>query len=345
MVRATISADIVSSTSLSVEELTLLQSKIRRFLDELSEKSQGKNWGRLFKGDSVEIFLHDPHEALRVALLLKTLVKKTFSWGKETNVRRELFRKYGIRLAIGIGEMRIANQKQDVLDGDAIYYSGRLLEKQKQSGNDRLLINSSMCFGYKDNAVDEYVSVVLDFWGYWWAALMITVMHFVIDGLKSVCKNLKGAFFIDQLLHLAVIVATVIIYNNVCEIALPAWLPETKVLLWIVAFVFCLRPANFFIQNIFKEAKITVPANGEENQSLPNAGHVIGDVERMLTLVFVMLGQYEAIGFLLAAKSLLRFRETDTVKSEYVLVGTLLSFGIAILVGVIVKYSFNSCNS
>ena len=182
-------------------------------------------------------------------------------------------------------------------------------------------------------------------WGYWWAALMIAVMHFVIDGLKSVCKNLKGAFFIDQLLHLAVIVAAVCLYNKVSTIELPNWLPKTKVLLWIVAFVFCLRPANFFIQNIFKEAKITVPANGEENQSLPNAGHVIGDVERMLTLVFVMLGQYEAIGFLLAAKSLLRFRETDTVKSEYVLVGTLLSFGIAILVGVIVKYSFNSCNS
>ena len=179
-------------------------------------------------------------------------------------------------------------------------------------------------------------------WGYWWAALMIAVLHLIIDGLKSVCKNVKGAFFIDQLLHLAVIVMAVVIYNNVCEVALPAWLPETKVLLWIVAFVFCLRPANFFIQNIFKEAKIMVPTNGEENQSLPNAGHVIGNVERMLTLVFVMLGQYEAIGFLLAAKSLLRFRETDTVKSEYVLVGTLLSFGIAILVGVAVKLLIKS---
>ena len=179
-------------------------------------------------------------------------------------------------------------------------------------------------------------------WGYWWMALMIAVLHFVIDGLKSICKNIKGAFFFDQLLHLAVIVAAVVIYNNVCEVALPAWLPETKVLLWIVAFVFCLRPANFFIQNIFREAKISVPTNGEENQSLPNAGHVIGNVERMLTLVFVMLGQYEAIGFLLAAKSLLRFRETDTVKSEYVLVGTLLSFGFAILVGVAVKLLIES---
>ena len=69
---------------------------------------------------------------------------------------------------------------------------------------------------------------------------------------------------------------------------------------------------------------------------------MIGNVERMLTLVFVMLGQYEAIGFILAAKSLRRFRETDTVKSEYVLVGTLLSFGIAILVGVAVKLVIES---
>lgn len=176
--------------------------------------------------------------------------------------------------------------------------------------------------------------------GFWWAALLIATLHLIIDGLKSVCKNLKGAFFIDQLLHLAVIVAVVALFNK-GVISLPIWLPETKVLLWIVAFAFCLRPANFIIQNIFKEAKISIPDNGKV-QSLPNAGRVIGNVERMLTLVFVMLGQYEAIGFLLAAKSLLRFRETDTVKSEYVLVGTLLSFGIAILMGVAVKLLIES---
>jgi hypothetical protein len=223
--------------------------------------------------------------------------------------------------------------------------------------SDFYLQTEKSCQSKADNAFKSghlYIHVLITFacaWlfslnvGYWWVALMIAVLHLIIDGLKSVCKNVKGAFFIDQLLHLAVIVAAVVTFNNISEVAFPTWLPETKVLLWIVAFMFCLRPANFFIQNIFKEAKITVPTSGEENQSLPNVGHVIGNVERMLSLVFVMLGQYEAIGFLLAAKSLLRFRETDTVKSEYVLVGTLLSFGIAILVGVIVKYSFNSCNS
>lgn len=179
-------------------------------------------------------------------------------------------------------------------------------------------------------------------WDFWWAALLVAVLHLVIDGLKSIFSDKKGTFFVDQLLHVVVIVAAVMLYNKVNAIALPTCLPETNVLLWIVAFVFCLRPANFFIKNVFKDAKITVPTNGEENQSLPNAGRVIGNVERLLTLVFVMLGQYEAIGFLLAAKSLLRFRETDTVKSEYVLVGTLLSFGMAILVGVGVKLLIES---
>ena len=60
-------------------------------------------------------------------------------------------------------------------------------------------------------------------------------------------------------------------------------------------------------------------------------------MERLLSLVFVLLGQYEAVGFIIAAKSLLRFAEGDKAKSEYVLIGTLLSFSLAIFVGVAIK--------
>ena len=70
---------------------------------------------------------------------------------------------------------------------------------------------------------------------------------------------------------------------------------------------------------------------------LPNAGKLIGVVERLLSLVFVLLGQYEAVGFIIAAKSILRFAEGDKAKSEYVLIGTLLSFSMAIFVGVAIK--------
>jgi ABC-type nitrate/sulfonate/bicarbonate transport system permease component len=40
---------------------------------------------------------------------------------------------------------------------------------------------------------------------------------------------------------------------------------------------------------------------------------------------------------LIAAKSLLRFQETDIKRTEYVLIGTLLSFGVAVLLGVIIN--------
>lgn len=48
-------------------------------------------------------------------------------------------------------------------------------------------------------------------------------------------------------------------------------------------------------------------------------------------------GQFEAIGFIVAAKSILRFKDTDTAKTEYVLAGTFLSFGIAILCGLMAR--------
>lgn len=47
--------------------------------------------------------------------------------------------------------------------------------------------------------------------------------------------------------------------------------------------------------------------------------------------MFVLIGQYEAIGFIIVARSLLRFKDTDTAKTEYVLARILLSFGIALV--------------
>ena len=64
-------------------------------------------------------------------------------------------------------------------------------------------------------------------------------------------------------------------------------------------------------------------------------------LERFLTLTFILLNQYAAIGFLLAAKSVFRFGElknpTDRKKTEYILIGTLLSFALTIIVGITVR--------
>lgn len=187
---------------------------------------------------------------------------------------------------------------------------------------------------------------------FWWAALLISVMHLVIDGLKSKFQQYPISFFIDQLLHWGVIAGVVWLYDRFGNNTLPQWIPSQDIMLWVVAFVFCLSPANFFIQATFKLAGIRMPDNKDtasstppiltpkqENKSdLTNAGRVIGNAERILTLIFIALNEFEAIGFLLAAKSLLRFKENDLVKSEYVLVGTFLSFVVAIITGCLVKY-------
>ncbi len=64
--------------------------------------------------------------------------------------------------------------------------------------------------------------------------------------------------------------------------------------------------------------------------SLPKGGRLIGRLERAMILMLVVAGQTGAIGFLIAAKSLLRFnelaRDQDRLTSEYVIIGTLASF-------------------
>lgn len=65
---------------------------------------------------------------------------------------------------------------------------------------------------------------------------------------------------------------------------------------------------------------------------LPNGGRAIGNLERGLIFLLVMAGMPEGIGFLIAAKSVLRFGSVgdDRAVSEYVIIGTLASFGWAI---------------
>jgi len=75
---------------------------------------------------------------------------------------------------------------------------------------------------------------------------------------------------------------------------------------------------------------------------LPFAGEWIGILERFLIIVFVLLGQFAGVGFLLAAKSVFRFgdmrREKDRQLTEYIMLGTLYSFTFAILLGILAKH-------
>lgn len=172
---------------------------------------------------------------------------------------------------------------------------------------------------------------------FWWVALIIAATHLFVDAMKSYASNCKYIFFIDQIIHIVVIVAACYFWKS----GLPeCWCClDEKYIALLLGMLVCIKPSNIIIKEIFKTANIKVYKGSEDDDTgdLPNAGKLIGAVERLLSFVFVLLGQYDAVGFIIAAKSILRFAEGDKAKSEYVLIGTLLSFSIAIFVGVAIK--------
>ncbi|HKK47245.1 MAG TPA: hypothetical protein VJ964_17085 [Balneolaceae bacterium] len=80
-------------------------------------------------------------------------------------------------------------------------------------------------------------------------------------------------------------------------------------------------------------------SEGEEaSRSEYNTGRLIGLLERIFVFLFVLLSQYTAIGFILAAKGVARFQDFKSrTFAEYVLIGTLLSTLLALAIGYFVK--------
>ena len=121
---ATISADIVSSTSLSKDETIELKQKMEE-LFQLLEEEYPTFWGRQIKGDYIECLVQDVSKVFRLALIIKSYIK---SFGIAENKDTKNFQTYGVRMAIGIGDMRILDKAQGIMDGEAIYLSGRAIE-------------------------------------------------------------------------------------------------------------------------------------------------------------------------------------------------------------------------
>lgn len=184
------------------------------------------------------------------------------------------------------------------------------------------------------NALLAYALVGL--WDCWQMPVIIFFTHYLIDYIKSaIDRGSLWMFITDQVLHL-VVICGLWVWLTDTDICIDAeWLSDYR--LWIVAlcYMLALKPASILLGTFI--AKWT-PANNEKN-SLPNAGAWIGYLERVLILTFMLVGCMEGIGFLLAAKSIFRFGELTKARevkiTEYVMIGTLSSFTIAILLGAI----------
>ena len=152
---ATISADIVRSTSLRTDDLIDLRNQLLGFFHDLEHDYQGF-WARIIRGDSIECVVPDGNDALRIAILIKLFVKMKAS-GFECS---EMLRNYGIRFSIGVADIRYADKEEDIINGPAIYISGRNLDEISRKENVNTAFEIEEAPKPLSNLLDSYVAMV-----------------------------------------------------------------------------------------------------------------------------------------------------------------------------------------
>ncbi|AOZ98080.1 DUF3307 domain-containing protein [Flavobacterium commune] len=166
----------------------------------------------------------------------------------------------------------------------------------------------------------------------------VTLSHLGIDCAKLYFEKKKTEklwFFVDQLLHL-VVIAVVVVYYFPVEISITSLYSQQNLAL-ITALVSVTYVSAIVLKVLLSKWSDQLIKTDDTN----NAGKYIGILERLFIFFFVVMNFWEGIGFLLAAKSIFRFgdlKESKDVRlTEYILIGTLLSFGFGILFAMLYK--------
>ncbi|MFY0992528.1 DUF3307 domain-containing protein [Halomonas sp. C05BenzN] len=171
-------------------------------------------------------------------------------------------------------------------------------------------------------------------------ALAVAGSHWLIDLAKARLPPQQLRWFLlDQALHLLVLLGVWLAWLGTPAPLTEAlhWFVEPQVLGVATTYLLVTRPLSIAIALVMQRWSSEIHDPG----TLAEAGARIGMLERFLVLTLVLLDQLTAVGFLLAAKSVLRFgdlRESrDRKLTEYVLLGTLLSVASTLVIGLTLR--------
>ncbi|MCL2360346.1 MAG: DUF3307 domain-containing protein [Defluviitaleaceae bacterium] len=183
----------------------------------------------------------------------------------------------------------------------------------------------------------------------YWVFIVVgaSIAHLVIDWLKKYipCKK----FIIDQLLHLAVIIALWCIWGRCLSLRAPIttaleYSLPAELMIIALGLLILLKPVGLLIEkgdiwDFNKGNSAALPTSSQKG-----AGKMIGYLERIIIFFLLVNRQFGAIAFVLAAKSVMRFPEINdsdkpTSLAEFYIIGTLLSmtsvFIVAFALGLI----------
>lgn len=180
--------------------------------------------------------------------------------------------------------------------------------------------------------------------------LALTFLHMAVDAAKTAFmkwmsarpqpsgKTEKlsaglGPFLADQAAHLATLALIAALFPGLWAAGLWAGWASLPALMALTAGALAATRAGGFAVGLLM-APWARELEGHGNPGLSDGGQAIGWLERGLIFLLVLNGQPDGIGFLIAAKSVLRFGTVadDRAVSEYVIIGTLASFAWAIAV-------------
>lgn len=174
----------------------------------------------------------------------------------------------------------------------------------------------------------------------------VALVHTLIDHAKA---RFSGdgwlAFTADQAAHFVVVALAstwlTVSWSGVIGVV-HSTATNPLVYLYACAYVAVVFGGGYLVQKITQSFLEQMQSDmARLKPGLPNAGKYIGWVERFLILTFVIGGYEPAVGFLLAAKALVRYPEikedTKGHFAEYFLVGTLTSVGLALITGIAVS--------
>jgi len=218
------------------------------------------------------------------------------------------------------------------LIGDFLFQSDRWVLHKKQH-------KIASKYLYWHIAIHALALVALLQFNFIMALIVVTVSHFAIDVLKlylSTKKNERILFVLDQIAHILVLIGVSYYYKPFTIDFSQLFSPQ--ILLACIFVVLVTYVFSVCIKQLIAPWDVQI---NTDRKSIDGAGKYIGMLERLLVFGFVVAGIWSAVGFLIAAKSVFRFGDLTSGKdrklTEYVLIGTLLSFGLAILAGVVYK--------
>jgi len=202
----------------------------------------------------------------------------------------------------------------------------------------------------KHAAIAGVVSyAVCGLWKMWPIPLAVFLGHFLVDYAKLRLRRKfreqePCLFLVDQAVHLVILLlityGVVILYpssaRNIWWInAFGPWYP--RILIFMGGFILTVRAGAMVMEMAVRPFLVQLKEGaGTPQKGLQNGGRFIGQLERAMIFLFVMAGHPSVIGFLIAAKSILRFGDVrdreNRMEAEYIIIGTLMSFLLGLLV-------------